>query len=1272
MKKNYFTWLTFNHNLTNLLAAFALVCLGAFQLQAQSDATVVITAPESVAGDYAARQAVFGPGLTEELSGPVVAAMDTSTTTFTACAEVTNDLSGAIALIDRGACSFVQKVLNAQAAGAIGVIVCNSNAAVPTQAIVMGGDDMGAVTIPSVMIPYQQCQEIRAELGNGLTATLSGTGVAPEAGEICDTAIEIGPGTTTVDAVDSGFGAIFAGAANAVWYSYTPTQDALVTVSSCALTDVDTRVVVLGGPDCDPANLAVIAFNDDCDPDNGNFASETSFLATAGTRYFVYWDDPWSNEGFDFEIVEGELPAVDVTFNVNMALEEVSEDGVSMVYAGPGAGGLEDVTVVELADEDGDGTWSGTATLTALDTIGYAFVNGAVSPPDAPAVEAVPDDCGLPSGFGFNIRPLIVSATAPINLSPVCFGLCENCPAASCDDPTVIISEDFEGQTAGEQPDLDFIIPWPGTSNLGLVSADFAASGSNSHRITGTGTDVDPVYLLASEPITSGHYVVQWNMLVPEGNLAYYNFQKTETPGTEWAFQLYFDGDGTGRLEAGSASEAEPRATFEYPEGEFFTVVNVLDVDNNLVRVHVDGKFISSWPLTYQPFETTGRQSFAGVNFYPANSNNLWYVDDFQFLQIPEPAEGLYCQTATPIDAGGTTVGELDCFGGGIFFDDEGDGLQSRWYSFTPEEDGFINVSSCNAPEDTRVYILGGTCDDLDIISANDDRCLMSTGDPYASLAEAAVTAGETYYIVWDDYWSANGFDFRLTFTGGELPAGNFCASAVAVEPGVHMAESFGEASVGSGLLGASSNPSSAVFSPQMYGGATWFSYTPTEDGLVSINSCGSGVDTYVTVYTGSCDNQSTLEVVASNDDGPSGCSPGSEILDLEVTAGTTYYIEWMDIFDEDPFEWELNILLPGDVCSTSENIQEAFEGEFGSTVSVGPFDNTNYTTTPQDPDFGWECFGEPDGGGSAPSLERTMWYTFEGDGGAYFIEALGCGEDPIDFDDTQFVIYSGSCDELEAVLCSEDGPNSADGFFPAGDTLQTESGVTYYLMVDGFGPDFPADGEYCIEVTSLTEATVTVTFQVDASILVANGELSEDGMYLAGAFNNFTGEPMTEGADNIWTLELALNPGETYNYKFQNGPGGWEPNLPTDECGFGDFGDRQVTAGDMDMTLDVVCFGFCVTCNEVSVDDTQLKAGVQVFPNPVKDLLNVRVDLGETADNLTVRMLNPFGQVVTERYRGTFQTGNIEIDVSNIPAGAYMIQVMDGKAQFTQSVIVQ
>lgn len=81
-----------------------------------------------------------------------------------------NNVSGKIALIDRGSCSFVEKVLGAQLGGAAGAIIIN-NVDGPPQA--MGGSDApgNAVTIPAVMISKADGAILKAQLSAGATIT---------------------------------------------------------------------------------------------------------------------------------------------------------------------------------------------------------------------------------------------------------------------------------------------------------------------------------------------------------------------------------------------------------------------------------------------------------------------------------------------------------------------------------------------------------------------------------------------------------------------------------------------------------------------------------------------------------------------------------------------------------------------------------------------------------------------------------------------------------------------------------------------------------------------------------------------------------------------------------------------------------------------------------------------------------------------------------------------------------------------------------------------
>jgi hypothetical protein len=92
-----------------------------------------ITEPPSLAGDYYVATALFGQPLsTAGLEGQVALALDEANadgpSKTDACSPIINisEISGRIAVADRGTCSFVQKARNVQAAGAIGLIAVNN------------------------------------------------------------------------------------------------------------------------------------------------------------------------------------------------------------------------------------------------------------------------------------------------------------------------------------------------------------------------------------------------------------------------------------------------------------------------------------------------------------------------------------------------------------------------------------------------------------------------------------------------------------------------------------------------------------------------------------------------------------------------------------------------------------------------------------------------------------------------------------------------------------------------------------------------------------------------------------------------------------------------------------------------------------------------------------------------------------------------------------------------------------------------------------------
>lgn len=115
---------------------------------------LVGTAPASVAGTYLVGSAGFGPPLTTAgLTGEVMPVVDQANGTGLACTALNamNALAvnGKVAMVDRGVCTFPEKVKNVQNAGAIAAIVVDNVAGSPPPGL--GGTDP-TITIPAVRI----------------------------------------------------------------------------------------------------------------------------------------------------------------------------------------------------------------------------------------------------------------------------------------------------------------------------------------------------------------------------------------------------------------------------------------------------------------------------------------------------------------------------------------------------------------------------------------------------------------------------------------------------------------------------------------------------------------------------------------------------------------------------------------------------------------------------------------------------------------------------------------------------------------------------------------------------------------------------------------------------------------------------------------------------------------------------------------------------------------------------------------------------------------
>ena len=105
--------------------------------------------------------------------------------------------------------------------------------------------------------------------------------------------------------------------------------------------------------------------------------------------------------------------------------------------------------------------------------------------------------------------------------------------------------------------------------------------------------------------------------------------------------------------------------------------------------------------------------------------------------------------------------------------------------------------------------------------------------------------------------------------------------------------------------------------------------------------------------------------------------------------------------------------------------------------------------------------------------------------------------------------------------------------------------------------------------------ATVDITFQVDMQYQ----QTSVDGVHIAGSFQGWdpSATMLTDMGNDLWSITLALNPGDSHEYKYVNG-NAW---------GMDEASNRTLTVPDVNTVLDVVYFDDYIDLGGVPVNVT-------------------------------------------------------------------------------------
>ena len=150
------------------------------------------------------------------------------------------------------------------------------------------------------------------------------------------------------------------------------------------------------------------------------------------SEWIVYPNNTWTYLGSHPHAVPS--ANYNVTLSVNTSSIIVGANGM---YAGGGV--LGDAMAVPLSDPDGDGTWTGVASITPGTSGNYIFLNSPNSGNDWSAKEDLNGlACSDPANYNDRILPNITADTTMLH----CFGSCETdgtCPAPPSSSPAALV-----------------------------------------------------------------------------------------------------------------------------------------------------------------------------------------------------------------------------------------------------------------------------------------------------------------------------------------------------------------------------------------------------------------------------------------------------------------------------------------------------------------------------------------------------------------------------------------------------------------------------------------------------------------------------------------------------------------------------------------------------------------------------------------------------------------------------------------------------------------
>lgn len=440
-----------------------------------------------------------------------------------------------------------------------------------------------------------------------------------------------------------------------------------------------------------------------------------------------------------------------------------------------------------------------------------------------------------------------------------------------------------------------------------------------------------------------------------------------------------------------------------------------------------------------------------------------------------------------------------------------------------------------------------------------------------------------------------------------------------------------------------------------------WYKFTPTANGEVSISSnlpTNDGVaksdDTRISISTGTCTG--TLTCVASNDD-VTDTNYLSEILNVPVTAGTTYLIEWDN-------RWSA---LPADFTFTFTPVACArptvfYLPEYVSTSTVDLYwDQTTVVPAAYEVDWSTDFAAAAGTGTTVTAPAGSLAYSTANLSGLpassnfrYFVRA-NCGATQSNWSGP----YYGY---LPATLpYSNDFENEAENF--------TDGFINFSLFnsTATSNPANYADGGAGVSVYTFNSTTAasdirayfrgtylqagevaTVSFKTRLLSLATPPTPSPMSFNLTvGNAQSATGQAtvvqsFTNNSDAAYTTHTATYTAPTAGLYY-----------------FGIHNNTPVGATETFLFLDTIVISTNLSTNDF------LASSISVYPNPTKNLVNVSNTTNAVVKNISIVDLN--GRTVRSLDVNATET---QVNISELASGIYMMNVNTDQGSVIKKIV--